>query len=84
MMRQVGWYDYGAKKWANIATVSHGLITYWTWVPRYMVKVDSTTGEIVPLTGTTDTTDVKFVDMANTWTGSDGSSMNSSELAASG
>lgn len=76
------WYDYGNKKWANIVTVSNGMMSYWTWVPRYMVKIVS--NNISPINGTDDTADVKFVNLQNEWTGSDGSTMNSAELATQG
>lgn len=33
------WYDYGNQKWANIATSSNGRVSYFTWIPRYMVKL---------------------------------------------
>ena len=46
------WYDYSSSKWANIVvtdgTVSGGKITgatkttYFTWIPRYEFKIDST------------------------------------------
>jgi len=79
------WYDYGTGKWANVATVSNGQVSYWTWVPRYMVKV--TLGEVSLLDGTSGadgSTDVKFVDMNNEWTGSDGTKMNKTELQTAG
>lgn len=82
-----GWYDYGAGKWANIATVSKGALSYWTWIPRYMVKMNNLTGEIEPLEGTSGAdakSDVKFVDINNTWQGSDGSTMTATELAGAG
>ena len=58
------WYDYTAKKWANIKCVNtvngKDLVSYWTWVPSYAyrvtqgqleviyVKYDNTTNKWVP------------------------------------
>ena len=33
------WYDYENKRWANIMTNKDGLITYWTYIPRYEYRV---------------------------------------------
>ena len=33
------WYDYRNRKWANIMTNKDGLITYWTYIPRYEYRV---------------------------------------------
>jgi hypothetical protein len=40
----IGWYDYTAKKWANIKTVTKAedgqeLVSYWVWIPRYAYTV---------------------------------------------
>ncbi len=49
------WYDYGAKKWANVVTVSGSEVAYWVWTPRYAYKADSNT----------QTVDAKFIDINN-------------------
>ena len=49
------WYDYGNQRWANIATVNDCQMTYWTWIPRYVYKVDQSG----------DTIDCKFVNTSN-------------------
>jgi hypothetical protein len=35
------WYDYTAKKWANIKTSNNGNDAYWVWVPRYAYKINN-------------------------------------------
>lgn len=57
------WYDYqeGTNRWANVVTVSDCQMSYWTWIPRYMYKVEN--GKI----------DVKFVSTANEYMGVDDS-----------
>ena len=57
------WYDYSSSKWANIVvtdgTVSGGKITgatkttYFTWIPRYEFKIDSTQ-QVQPATARTE------------------------------
>ena len=29
------WYNYAAKRWANIVTKNNNTETYWVWIPRY-------------------------------------------------
>ena len=50
------WYDYGAKRWANIVTKNNGNITYWTYIPRYEYRT---------YPGLTDV-DVKFIPVTQT------------------
>ena len=47
------WYNYGNKIWANVVTVTHSQVAYWTWIPKYVYKTDSS-AQIV---------DAKFVDI---------------------
>ena len=72
------WYDYSSSKWANIVvtngTVSDGKITgatmttYFTWIPRYEFRIDSTQQaqpatartEVRFLQGTSKDTDVGY------------------------
>ena len=41
------WYDYTSKKWANIKTTANGIISYWTWIPRYAYKESNGQVEII-------------------------------------
>lgn len=34
------WYEYGARRWANIVTRNNGLETYYVWIPRYEFTLD--------------------------------------------
>ena len=36
------WYDYSSSKWANIVVKDGNTTMYYTWVPRYEFRVDST------------------------------------------
>ncbi len=49
------WYDYSAKKWANIITNNNGNKAYWVWIPRYAYKIT------YPHSSTTQTVDIKFL-----------------------
>ena len=35
------WYDYNNQKWANIVVRNNGSEAYYTWVPRYIYKLDN-------------------------------------------
>lgn len=62
-----GWYDYSKSKWANIVVtdgnIENGeikdatLTTYYTWIPRYEFKIDSTQYQQLP----TARTEVRFI-----------------------
>ncbi len=47
------WYDYAAKKWANVKTKDG---SYWVWIPRYAYKITSGYHS-----STTGTIDIKFL-----------------------
>ena len=51
------WYDYKNKKWANILVEEDGSEIYYTWIPRYCFKLDQAK----------QTSDVKFIDIDNTY-----------------
>jgi len=51
------WYDYKNSKWANIYVENNGVESYYVWIPRYVYKLDSTT----------QTSDVKFIDVDNSY-----------------
>lgn len=34
------WYDYTSQRWANIVVRDNGNESYYTWIPRYMYKLD--------------------------------------------
>lgn len=53
------WYDYGARKWANLYVESNGIESSYVWIPRYAYKIDTTKTERM---------DVKFVDINNNYT----------------
>ena len=75
-----GWYDYGNKKWANIVTASNGHLAYFTWIPRYMFKTED--GQVTKLDDKN--LDVKFVDLDNNYTGTDGVKKTEEELKSDG
>lgn len=75
------WYDYGNKSWANIITISSGKIMYLTWVPRYVVKVNSE-GKIV--TTANGEADIKFVNEENEYWDVNGTKMSYIELQGYG
>ena len=52
------WYDYKTSNWANIFIESEGLECYYTWIPRYCYKVDTTNS----VSGN-ERTDVKFINV---------------------
>lgn len=35
------WYDYNTQKWANIVVRNNGGEVYYTWIPRYIYKLDN-------------------------------------------
>ena len=37
------WFDYSNKIWANVRTIANGTNTYFTYIPRYEIKIDSET-----------------------------------------
>ncbi len=63
------WYDYEKKIWANLVTVNGYDVTYWTWIPRYMYKI----GEEEK---TSQTVDIKFVDVNDQYQGKDAGTVN--------
>ena len=62
------WYDYSSSKWANVVTRNNGLEIYYTWIPRYEFRADSTQykqpasarTEVRFLAGTKDDTDTGY------------------------
>ncbi len=49
------WYNYSAKKWANIYTNNNGNKAYWVWIPRYAYKINN------PHTQTAEKIEIKFL-----------------------
>ena len=49
------WYDYSAKRYANIVTVNDNEVAYWVWIPRYAYIADGGKQEV----------DVRFVTVDN-------------------
>lgn len=43
------WYDYANKKWANIKTTANQYEAWWTWIPRYAYKIESTTASEIQI-----------------------------------
>ena len=35
------WYDYSSNKWANIVVKEGSMTMYYTWIPRYEFRVNS-------------------------------------------
>lgn len=58
----VGWYNYSEQKWANILVTANQNKAYFVWIPRYVYKLDSTT----------QTSDVRFVDINNKYEDTEG------------
>ena len=40
-------YKYENNMWANIKCENEGLVSYWTWIPRYAYKLESGTTNII-------------------------------------
>ena len=40
------WYDYTEQKWANIVTINNEKTIYFTWIPRYEYKLDTTNQKV--------------------------------------
>ena len=53
-----GWYSYEAQMWANIVVRNNGDEAYFTWIPRYMYKLNTTTQR----------SEIKLVDKDNKYT----------------
>ena len=53
-----GWYKYEEQMWANIVVRNNGDEAYFTWIPRYMYKLNEETQR----------SEVKFVDTDNKYT----------------
>ncbi len=53
------WYNYDNQQWANIVVRNAGSEAYYTWIPRYMYKIDEEKEETI---------DAKIVDLENTYT----------------
>lgn len=51
------WYNYSESKWANIVTENMGAECYYTWIPRYCFKLNSSSQRA----------DVKLINTANTY-----------------
>ena len=51
------WYDYKNQKWANIYVENNGSDVYYVWIPRYCFKLDYDT----------ERSDVKFIDLDNSY-----------------
>lgn len=56
------WYDYSAKKYANIVTVNDNEVAYWVWIPRYAYIADGGKQEV----------DVRFLTVDNEYKDVDG------------
>lgn len=56
------WYDYEAKKWANIVTVTDSQVAYWVWIPRYAYKTNSSEENV----------DIKFISVENEYKNNEG------------
>ena len=74
------WYDYGNQRWANIVTSSNGHLAYFTWVPRFMVKIDPDTGEVDEKEK--NKIDIRFVDLDNNYVGSE--TLNGEQMKSQG
>lgn len=73
------WYDYHNQKWANIYVENKGLDAYYTWIPRYCFKVDNENS-----VAGNERTDVKFINMDNSYLDADGNETTWLELKAQG
>lgn len=51
------WYDYSKSQWANICVENEGASVYYVWIPRYCYKLNQTTQR----------SDVKFIDIDNSY-----------------
>ena len=51
------WYSYSKGKWANIVTENKGIECYYTWIPRYCFKLNSSSQRA----------DVKLIDINNNY-----------------
>lgn len=56
------WYDYKSSKWANIYVENDGAELYYVWIPRYCFILNQET----------ERSDVKFIDIDNTYKDEDG------------
>ena len=62
------WYDYSSNKWANIVVKEGGMTMYYTWIPRYEFRVNSSQyqqlatarTEVRFLSGTSKDTDIGY------------------------
>ena len=57
---QEDWYDYKNSIWANIFVETNGVGSYYTWIPRYCYKVQTTEAG-------NERMDVKFIDCNNNY-----------------
>ncbi len=57
-----GWYNYDNQQWANIVVRNNGSEAYYTWIPRYMYKIDEEKEQTI---------DAKIVDLDNKYTDPD-------------
>ena len=68
------WYDYSKQNWANIYVENEGIESYYVWIPRYVYKLDNDNQR----------SDVKFVDVQNTYKDKDGTETNWETLQTQG
>ena len=61
------WYNYSAKKWANIVTRNGGTESYFIWIPRYQYYINS---ELAALQAPNQRTTIKFIEGTSTQTDS--------------
>ena len=70
----VNWYDYKSSKWANIYVENNGSDIYYVWIPRYCFKLNQETQR----------SDVKFIDVDNSYKDENGNVTTWEELQEQG
>lgn len=68
------WYDYKNSQWANVYVESEGKELYYVWIPRYCFKLDQTKQR----------SDVKLIDIDNSYKDKDGNLTTWEELQKQG
>ena len=68
------WYDYSQSQWANILVENNGQEVYYTWIPRYCYKLDTSAQR----------SDVKFIDTDNNYMDEEGNVTSWETLQAEG
>ena len=68
------WYDYKNSQWANVYVESEGKEVYYVWIPRYCFKLDQSKQR----------SDVKLIDVDNSYKDKDGNLTTWEELQQEG